>query len=57
MVEEASDDEVADGPRAPARLEGPDPEPLITGPDGDAGEGSSRLGPTEKSEAESERPK
>lgn len=53
VVEEPSDDEAADKTRAPERLEGPDPVPLITGPD-DAGEGSSRQGAAEKSEPGSE---
>lgn len=46
VVVEPSGDEAADGPGAPRRLEGPDPVPLITGPD-DAGEGSSRQGAAE----------
>ena len=49
IVEEPSDDEVADGPSAPRRLDGPGPVPLITGPD-DPGEGSSRQGAAERSE-------
>ena len=54
VIEEVTDDEAADGPSAPTRLEGPDPVPLIKGPE-DAGEGSSRQAATERTEpAESE---